>query len=184
MNQTLLSRFGNAFQRVENALNALKESRGIMVTDNEDRENEGDMIFAAQSLTNTQMAMMIREGSGIVCLCLTDERVEVTFTVRGMHDFMWEGIPALLKKGNIDPENRKEACARRVGKNYYIKVNTFGDVFNPTDNTHLNSSRKKYNNMPVWRFVKVGYTPFAHYVHFLKTRNTSYLSFTRRDFGD
>ena len=35
----------------------------------------GDLIFAAESMTNEQMAMMIRECSGIVCLCLTDERV-------------------------------------------------------------------------------------------------------------
>jgi len=75
MNQTLLSRFGDSFQRVEKALNALCDSRGVLVTDNEHRENEGDMIYAAQSLTQNQMAMMIREGSGIVCLCLTDERV-------------------------------------------------------------------------------------------------------------
>ena len=75
MNQILLSQFGDSFQRVEKALNALRNSLGVLVTDNEHRENEGDMIFAAQSLTQTQMAMMIREGSGIVCLCLTEERV-------------------------------------------------------------------------------------------------------------
>ena len=45
------------------------------MADDEDRENEGDLIFAAESMTNEQMAMMIRECSGIVCLCLTDERV-------------------------------------------------------------------------------------------------------------
>lgn len=74
MNQTLLSSFGTAFERVEHALNALREGRGVMVLDDEDRENEGDMIFAAETMTVEQMALTIRHGSGIVCLCLTEER--------------------------------------------------------------------------------------------------------------
>ena len=76
MNQTLLTRFGNPTQRVEAALNALRSGHGILVTDNEDRENEGDIFFAAESLRDEQMAMLIREGSGIVCLCLPEERVQ------------------------------------------------------------------------------------------------------------
>ncbi|MDU6925114.1 3,4-dihydroxy-2-butanone-4-phosphate synthase [Franconibacter helveticus] len=74
MNQTLLSSFGTPLERVENALAALREHRGVMVLDDEDRENEGDMIFAAETMTVEQMALTIRHGSGIVCLCLTDER--------------------------------------------------------------------------------------------------------------
>ncbi len=61
---------------METALNALKEGNGVLVTDNEDRENEGDMIFSAENLTNEQMALLIREGSGIVCLCLTPEKAD------------------------------------------------------------------------------------------------------------
>lgn len=75
MNQTLLTRFGNSIERVENALDALRKGKGVLVTDDESRENEGDLIFPAQSITETQMAMMIRECSGIVCLCLTKEKV-------------------------------------------------------------------------------------------------------------
>lgn len=74
MNQTLLSFFGTAFERVEHALTALREGRGVMVLDDEDRENEGDMIFAAETMTVEQMALTIRHGSGIVCLCITEDR--------------------------------------------------------------------------------------------------------------
>jgi 3,4-dihydroxy 2-butanone 4-phosphate synthase len=77
VNQSLLSQFGSSFQRVEGALDALRKGRGVLVTDDEDRENEGDMFFAAQSLTEAQMAMLIREGSGIVCLCLPEEKVRI-----------------------------------------------------------------------------------------------------------
>ncbi|MBP2667362.1 MAG: 3,4-dihydroxy-2-butanone 4-phosphate synthase, partial [Firmicutes bacterium] len=77
MNQNHLTQFGNSFERVENALNALRSGQGVLVTDDEQRENEGDIFFAAESLTNAQMALLIREGSGIVCLCLPEERVKV-----------------------------------------------------------------------------------------------------------
>lgn len=76
MNQTLLDQFGNPEQRVENALFSLQRGNGVLVTDNENRENEGDLIFSAHSLTKEQMALLIRECSGIVCLCLTDEKVK------------------------------------------------------------------------------------------------------------
>ena len=66
MNQSLLHSFGTPAERVENALAALRQGQGVLVTDNEDRENEGDIFFAAQSLTPQQMALLIREGSGIV----------------------------------------------------------------------------------------------------------------------
>ncbi len=59
---------------MEHALDALREGRGVMVLDDEDRENEGDMIFAAETMTVEQMALTIRHGSGIVCLCLTEDR--------------------------------------------------------------------------------------------------------------
>ncbi|WJV54713.1 3,4-dihydroxy-2-butanone-4-phosphate synthase [Pectobacteriaceae bacterium CE90] len=74
MNQTLLSKFGTPAERVERALDALRQGRGVMVLDDEDRENEGDMIFSAEKMTVEQMALTIRHGSGIVCLCLTEER--------------------------------------------------------------------------------------------------------------
>lgn len=75
MNQNLLSQFGSPVERVEKGLQALKEGRGVLVTDNEHRENEGDLIFSAEKLTDEQMAMLIRECSGIVCLCLTEEKI-------------------------------------------------------------------------------------------------------------
>lgn len=72
MNQSILSPFGNAEERVIAAINAFKQGNGVLVLDDEDRENEGDLIFPAETITPEQMAMLIRYGSGIVCLCLTD----------------------------------------------------------------------------------------------------------------
>ncbi len=76
MDQNLLSRFGTPFERVESAIQALAAGKGILLVDDEDRENEGDLIYPAETLTDSQMAMLIRECSGIVCLCLTDEKIK------------------------------------------------------------------------------------------------------------
>lgn len=45
--------------------------RPVLVLDDDGRENEADLICAAERITPAVMAMMIREGSGIVCLCIT-----------------------------------------------------------------------------------------------------------------
>ncbi|MBF4507866.1 3,4-dihydroxy-2-butanone-4-phosphate synthase [Flavobacterium sp. JLP] len=63
-------------ERVERALEQLKKGKGIIVTDDEDRENEGDLIFSAEHINVKDMALMIRECSGIVCLCLTNEKAD------------------------------------------------------------------------------------------------------------
>jgi 3,4-dihydroxy 2-butanone 4-phosphate synthase len=74
--QSILEQFGSDYQsRVEKAILLLQQGKGILLVDDEKRENEGDLIFAASAVTTAQMALMIRECSGIVCLCMTDEWV-------------------------------------------------------------------------------------------------------------
>ena len=57
---------------VEDALAALRDGRPVLVTDNEDRENEGDVILAAQTLTTEWLAWTIRHTSGYLCAPVTD----------------------------------------------------------------------------------------------------------------
>lgn len=61
--------------RIARALEALREGRAVVLQDDHDRENEADLIVAADRLTVETMALLIRECSGIVCLCLPDERI-------------------------------------------------------------------------------------------------------------
>jgi 3,4-dihydroxy 2-butanone 4-phosphate synthase len=73
-----LWRFGKDFkERVENALACLKDGKGVLVVDDESRENEGDLIFPAATMTAEDMALMIRTCSGIVCLCLRPDRADL-----------------------------------------------------------------------------------------------------------
>ncbi|MCW8994564.1 MAG: 3,4-dihydroxy-2-butanone-4-phosphate synthase, partial [Psychromonas sp.] len=76
MSQSLLSQFGDTNERVIKAIESIKNGLAVLVVDDEDRENEGDFIFADDSLSTAQMAMMIGEGSGIVCLCLPEETTQ------------------------------------------------------------------------------------------------------------
>lgn len=70
MNQFNLNEFGTPIERVKKAIASIKAGSGVLVLDDEDRENEGDIIWAAQTITTQQMALTIRHGSGIVCLCM------------------------------------------------------------------------------------------------------------------
>jgi len=77
MNTGGLSEFGADYnERVKKAIGQLKLGKGILIVDDEDRENEGDLIFSAEKMTVKDMALMIRECSGIVCLCLTPEKIK------------------------------------------------------------------------------------------------------------
>ena len=73
---SILETFGNARERAEAAIAAIAAGKGVLIVDDEDRENEGDLIYAAETITPQQMALLIRECSGIVCLCLTDEMAD------------------------------------------------------------------------------------------------------------
>jgi len=59
--------------RVKEAIRAFREGRAVILQDDPDRENEGDLNIAAERISEEIMAMMIRECSGIVCLCIEDD---------------------------------------------------------------------------------------------------------------
>ncbi|MBB5638718.1 3,4-dihydroxy 2-butanone 4-phosphate synthase [Pedobacter cryoconitis] len=61
-------------ERVNKAISYLQAGKGILLVDDENRENEGDLIFSAEKISVKDMALMIRSCSGIVCLCLTPEK--------------------------------------------------------------------------------------------------------------
>ena len=62
-----------AEQRIRQALEDMRQGKPVLVMDDFDRENEADLIVAAETMNVETMARMIRDGSGIVCLTLTDE---------------------------------------------------------------------------------------------------------------
>lgn len=61
--------------RIAAALEATRAGIPVILLDDFDRENEADLIVSAEKLTTETMALMIRECSGIVCLCLSADKV-------------------------------------------------------------------------------------------------------------
>ena len=59
---------------VEEAVAAIRAGKAVVVVDSEDRENEGDLIFAAQDATPELVAFTVRHTSGYICVSMSDER--------------------------------------------------------------------------------------------------------------
>src|SRR5690242_7373287 len=64
------------FDSVEQAIDAVRRGEFVVVVDDEDRENEGDLIIAAEKMTPDKMAFMIRYTSGVICLPMEGDRLD------------------------------------------------------------------------------------------------------------
>jgi len=64
------------FSTVEEAIEEIRAGRFVVVVDDEDRENEGDLTIAAQFVTPEAVNFMATHARGLICLCLTPERCE------------------------------------------------------------------------------------------------------------
>jgi 3,4-dihydroxy 2-butanone 4-phosphate synthase/GTP cyclohydrolase II len=64
------------FQRVLAAIDEIRAGRMVILVDDEDRENEGDLTMAAEKVTPEAINFMARHGRGLICLTLTEERIQ------------------------------------------------------------------------------------------------------------
>ena len=71
MNETL-----SPFASIEEAVEDIRQGRIVVVVDDEDRENEGDLTIAAEKVTPEHINFMARYGRGLICLPLTEERCD------------------------------------------------------------------------------------------------------------
>ena len=70
------------YDSVEDALEALKNGEVILVTDDEDRENEGDFICSAQAATTENVNLMAKYARGLICMPMRGSWQEnLTFTL-------------------------------------------------------------------------------------------------------
>jgi 3,4-dihydroxy 2-butanone 4-phosphate synthase/GTP cyclohydrolase II len=63
-------------EKMESALADLRQGKMIILVDDEDRENEGDLLIAAEKVTPEAINFMARHGRGLICLSLTEERAD------------------------------------------------------------------------------------------------------------
>jgi 3,4-dihydroxy 2-butanone 4-phosphate synthase/GTP cyclohydrolase II len=122
-----------SFNTVEEAIKDIKEGKMVILVDDEDRENEGDLCMAAEKVTPEAINFMAKYGRGLICLSLTPQRVEelklpmmtehntssfgTAFTVsieakRGVTTGISAHDRAVTIKTAIDPKTRPEDLAR------------------------------------------------------------------------
>ncbi len=87
------------FASIPDSLAAVARGEFVVVMDDEDRENEGDLICAADKMTPAMMAFMVRYTSGVVCVALEDARADVL------------GLPLMVD----DKVRRRKSRLRRQG---------------------------------------------------------------------
>ncbi len=121
------------FNTIEEALEDIREGKMVILLDDEDRENEGDLTIAAEKVTPEAINFMAKYGRGLICLSLTPERVEelklpmmadmntsrfgTAFTVsiearKGVTTGISAADRATTIRTAIDPESRPEDLAR------------------------------------------------------------------------
>jgi 3,4-dihydroxy 2-butanone 4-phosphate synthase/GTP cyclohydrolase II len=64
------------YQRVLKAIDEIRAGRMVILVDDEDRENEGDLTMAAEKVTPEAINFMARHGRGLICLTITEERMQ------------------------------------------------------------------------------------------------------------
>ncbi|EGV64710.1 3,4-dihydroxy 2-butanone 4-phosphate synthase [Yamadazyma tenuis] len=92
------------FTPIPEALEAFKNGEFLIVMDDEDRENEGDLIMAAELITQEKMAFLVRHSSGYVCVPLSKERADTL-----------ELAPMLANKTDKHGTNYTITCDYAVG---------------------------------------------------------------------
>jgi len=61
-----------AISKIEDIIRDIAEGKMVIMTDDEDRENEGDVVIAAEKITPEAITFMSRYACGLICISLTD----------------------------------------------------------------------------------------------------------------
>ena len=75
-----------SFASIDEAIEDIRQGRMVIVVDDEDRENEGDLTIAAEKITDEVINFMARNGRGLICLPMTRERLEALQVPLMVHD--------------------------------------------------------------------------------------------------
>src|SRR4029450_7766301 len=75
-NSDELKELRRARKSIEQALEDFRQGRMVILVDDEDRENEGDLTLAAEKVTPELINFMAKHGRGLICLALTEEKLE------------------------------------------------------------------------------------------------------------
>ncbi|HUS67278.1 MAG TPA: 3,4-dihydroxy-2-butanone-4-phosphate synthase, partial [Kofleriaceae bacterium] len=66
----------NPIERVRSAIDHIRAGGMVILVDDEDRENEGDLTMAAEKVTPEAVSFMATHGRGLICLTLTEDQID------------------------------------------------------------------------------------------------------------
>ncbi|QJC28654.1 3,4-dihydroxy-2-butanone-4-phosphate synthase [Enterobacteriaceae endosymbiont of Plateumaris consimilis] len=134
----LFYQFGDSITRINNAISSLNNGKGVLILDNENRENESDIVFSAEKITVKQIALTIRYGSGIICLCITEhlrKKLNLPMMVKNNTSFYKTGFTVTIEaaKGittGVSAQDRFTTIKTAININVKPKdLNSPGHVF-------------------------------------------------------
>lgn len=88
---------GSSFRRVQQAIDIIRQGGMVIMVDDEDRENEGDLVFAAEHVDAEKINFMAKEARGLICLTLEPEMVDRL------------GLPLMRGQSQIQDDERSTA---------------------------------------------------------------------------
>ena len=97
--------------KIEDAIDDFRDGKMIVVVDDEDRENEGDLIVAAEKITPEQVNFMLKNARGVLCAPITLERCAQLELAPQVQD----NTSVLGSCRGLRPPGRSAACRRPYG---------------------------------------------------------------------
>ena len=111
------------FNSIEEAVDDIRQGKMIIAVDDEDRENEGDLLMAAEKVTSEQVNFMATLGKGMICVPLTEERARILEL-----NLMVETNTESMKTAFTVTVDHKDST---TGISAFERANTIKELVNP-----------------------------------------------------
>ena len=143
---------------IEEAIEDFREGKFVIVVDDEDRENEGDFIMAAEKITPEHVNFMLKNGRGVLCAPITEERCHELQLDMQVHD----NTSLLGTPFTVTVDNLEDGCT--TGVSMHDRASTIRALANPATRAdqlgrpgHINPLRARNGGV----LVRAGHTEAA-----------------------
>ena len=143
---------------IEEAIKDFREGKFVIVVDDEDRENEGDFIMAAEKITAEHVNFMLKNGRGVLCAPITEERCHELQLDMQVHD----NTSLLGTPFTVTVDNLEDGCT--TGVSMHDRASTIRALANPATKAtqlgrpgHINPLRARNGGV----LVRAGHTEAA-----------------------
>ncbi len=143
---------------IEEAIEDFREGKFVIVVDDEDRENEGDFIMAAEKITAEHVNFMLKNGRGVLCAPITEERCHELQLDMQVHD----NTSLLGTPFTVTVDNLEDGCT--TGVSMHDRASTIRALANPATKAtqlgrpgHINPLRARNGGV----LVRAGHTEAA-----------------------